>query len=126
MPRASVAWAEVGAAFVLLYVGLPWTGFRIDHILGVPPIAAPITYLGAPFIFAGAVGLAASFTFLVGQGQGTPNPRRPPQVLLTTGPWAWTRNPIVLSHAAALFGLCLFLATLSGVVLVVVLSAPVH
>jgi len=55
-----------------------------------------------------------------------PNPTMPPTALVTVGPYRWTRNPIALSHAAALFGLSLLLGSVSAVTIVVVLAIPVH
>jgi protein-S-isoprenylcysteine O-methyltransferase Ste14 len=50
----------------------------------------------------------------------------PPTALVTAGPYAWTRNPIALSHAGALIGLSLFLGSISAVAIVVILAVPVH
>jgi protein-S-isoprenylcysteine O-methyltransferase Ste14 len=126
MRRLPLAWAEVVIAFFLLYAGIPWLGFQLDRILALPPMPAVISWIGLPLLVIGALGLGWCFQLLVLRGRGTPNPRMPPQALVTEGPYAWTRNPIVLSHAAALFGLCLFLGTWSGAVLVLLLSIPVH
>ena len=50
----------------------------------------------------------------------------PPTALVTVGPYRWTRNPIALSHAAALIGLSLLLGSVSAAAIVVVLAIPVH
>jgi len=55
-----------------------------------------------------------------------PNPIAPPETLVTVGPYAWTRNPIALSHAMALIGLSLVVGSISAVTLVIILSIPVH
>src|SRR5207302_11218819 len=59
------------------------------------------------------------FALFVQVGRGTPNPTMPPTALVTVGPYRWTRNPIALSHAAALFGLSLLLGSVSAVAIVV-------
>jgi len=50
----------------------------------------------------------------------------PPQALVTVGPFAWTRNPIALSHAAALIGLSAWLGSVSAVIIILLLGTPVH
>jgi len=126
MPRLRLAWAEVAIAFFLLYAGIPWLGLQLDRALQAPRLPDVVSWIGLPLLVLGAAGLGWCFQLLVLRGRGTPNPRMPPQALVTSGPYAWTRNPIVLAHAAALFGLCLFLRTLSGAALVLLLSIPVH
>ena len=126
MRGRAVAWAEIAFAFVLLYGGVPWVGLQLDGLFHVPPLPTPLRWAGYLFLFVGAVGLAWCFSLFVRRGRGTPNPMLPPQVLVVQGPYAWTRNPIALSHAAALFGLCLLLGSVSAAALVVVLSVPVH
>jgi protein-S-isoprenylcysteine O-methyltransferase Ste14 len=74
----------------------------------------------------GLAGLAWCFALFVRVGRGTPNPTLPPAALVTVGPYRWTRNPIALSHAAALFGLSLVLGSVSAAAVVVILAIPVH
>lgn len=112
--------------FAILYTGIPWVGLQIDRALGVPPWPWPIPWLGLLVLFIGVGGLVWCFLLFARVGRGTPNPTRPPQVLVTIGPYAWTRNPIALFHAAALVGLSLFLGSVSAVVIVVLLSFPIH
>ena len=50
----------------------------------------------------------------------------PPQRLVTSGPFAWTRNPIVLSHALASLGVAFLVASPSAVLLVLILGVPVQ
>lgn len=126
MKRRALAWGEIAFAFFLLYAGVPWVGLQLDRLFRIPPLPEPIRWIGLPFLIVGAAGLAWCFSLFVRRGRGTPNPMMPPQLLVVEGPFAWTRNPIALSHAAALFGLCLVLGSLSAVILIVVLSIPVH
>jgi protein-S-isoprenylcysteine O-methyltransferase Ste14 len=120
------AWAEMVALFFLLYAGVPWTGLQIDGALGIPPWPFPLRWLGLGLCSFGLAGLACCFVLLARVGRGTPNPGRPPQALVTVGPYAWTRNPIALSHAAALIGLSAFLGSVSAVAIVILLAFPIH
>jgi len=124
--RRIVAWSEMFVLFVLLYVGIPWTGSTIDGFLRIPPWPSPIRWIGAVLLVVGLVGLAWCFALFVRVGRGTPNPTLPPKALVTVGPYRWTRNPIALSHAAALFGLSLVLGSVSAAAIVVILAIPVH
>ena len=121
-----LAWSEMFVLFVLLYVGIPWTGLTIDGFLRIPPWPSPVHWIGAMLLVVGLAGLAWCFALFVRVGRGTPNPTLPPKALVTVGPYRWTRNPIALSHAAALFGLSLVLGSVSAAAIVVILAIPVH
>ena len=112
--------------FVALYAGVPWWGLQIDRTLRIAPWPAPIPWFGLVLLAFGFGVLAWCFVLFQRVGRGTPNPILPPQSLVTIGPFAWTRNPIALSHAAALVGLSLFLGSVAAVVIILVLALPVH
>ena len=124
--RRIVAWSEMFLLFVLLYIGIPWTGLTFDAFLRIPPWPSPIRWIGLLLLAFGLAGLAWCFALFVRVGRGTPNPSRPPTALVTVGPYRWTRNPIALSHASALIGLSLLLSSVSAAAIVVVLAIPVH
>ena len=126
MASRAGAWAQMVVLFLALYAGIPWAGLEMDRLFEVPPWPFPLPWFGLGLGFVGLAGLAWCFALFARIGRGTPNPARPPQVLITVGPYAWTRNPIALSHAAALIGLSVFLGSVSAVVIVVLLSIPVH
>jgi len=121
-----VAWGEMAVLFALLYVGVPWAGLQVDRWLSIPPWPSPIPWLGLALFAVGVIGLGWCFALFVRVGRGTPNPLMPPEVLVTAGPYAWTRNPIATSHAAAIIGLSAFLGSISAVAIIVVLAVPVH
>ncbi len=126
MASRAAAWLESFGLFVALYVGLPLAGFLLDAWLGWPPIPAPWRWLGFAPLILGAAGVAWCFLLFVRVGRGTPNPLVPPQVLVTTGPFAWTRNPIILSHALAALGEAVVVASPAAVVIVLLLGIPVQ
>jgi protein-S-isoprenylcysteine O-methyltransferase Ste14 len=111
--------------FAALYVGLPLLGTGIDRVFRLPAIPEPVRVAGVAPLIVGGLGLAWCFALFVRIGKGTPNPARPPNVLVTNGPYAWTRNPIVLSHALAVLGLGLILGSPGTIVLLLVLAVPV-
>src|SRR5256886_17079529 len=121
-----LAWSETFVLFVLLYAGIPWAGLTIDGFLRIPPWPSPVRWIGLVLLVVGLAGLAWCFALFVRVGRGTPNPTMPPTALVTVGPYRWTRNPIALSHAAALFGLSLFVGSVSAAVIVLFLAIPVH
>lgn len=78
--------------------------------------------LGLGALFPGSLGVALGVPFLVlgtalcgwcvvrfWKARGTPVPMNPPRELVTSGPYAWVRNPMVTGVFAALFGLGLVL-----------------
>lgn len=126
MTSRAVAWSESAALFALLYIGIPWTGLRLDDVLGLPGLPAWISVPGISLAVFGAIGLVWCFTLFAQRGGGTPNPIRPPQRLVTSGPYGLTRNPIILFHAATLLGLSLFVGSPSATFITVVLGVPAY
>lgn len=126
MANRVVAWAESASLFIALYVGLPWMGLTLDSILRSPALPDFLRWIGIVPLVLGAGGVTWCFALFVRVGRGTPNPTRPPERLVTTGPFAWTRNPIVLSHACASLGVALLVGSLSATVLVLLLGIPVQ
>ena len=125
MPSRPAAWVESVALFLALYLGVPAAGIELDGWLGWPSFPDVVRWIGVLPLVLGAAGIAWSFVLFVRVGQGTPNPLVPPRVLVTTGPFAWTRNPIILSHALASLGVALLVASPAAVVIVLVLGLPV-
>ncbi len=120
------AWAESVVLFVALYVGVPAVGLTADRVLDWPVLPDAVRWAGLAPLLLGAAGIAWCFTLFVRVGRGTPNPLVPPTILVTTGPFAWTRNPIILSHALASLGLALVVASPAAVLLVLALGVPVQ
>src|SRR6266487_2977416 len=123
--RRIVAWSEMAVLFALLYIGVPWAGLQVDRWLGIPAWPWPLPWLGLGLFAIGVAGLGWCFALFVRVGRGTPNPTAPPAVLVTVRPYAWTRNPIAMSHAAALIGLSVLVGSVSAVAIVVALAERV-
>ncbi len=126
MANRAAAWLESLGLFVALYAGLPIVGVVFDRVLGWPAIPAPWSWSGLALLVPGAAGIAWCFSLFVRVGRGTPNPWVPPQALVTSGPFAWTRNPIILSHALAALGESLVVGSPASAVLVLLLGLPVQ
>jgi len=53
------------------------------------------------------------------RGGGGPGPEKPPDRLVTTGPYAYTRNPMYLGHLIFLTGLTLTLGSLPALLITI-------
>ena len=126
MASRAVAWLESVGLFLALYLGVPAAGLTLDRLLGWSPLPDLTRWVGLLPLLVGAAGIAWCFALFVRVGNGTPNPLVPPQSLVTVGPFAWTRNPIILSHALASLGVALVVASPSAVVVVLLLAIPVQ
>ena len=60
-----------------------------------------------------------------GGGRGEKWEEKPPR-LITTGPYAFTRNPVYLGHIIFMLGLALTVHSLAGTVLAVVIGVTFH
>jgi len=125
MDRRIVAWAEISIVFLALYLGVPLAGLTIDRGLGLATLPVPLRFAGLAFLLVGLGGLAWCFS-LFARAHGTPNPRLPPSRLVTTGPYAWTRNPIAGSHFLAVLGLALVVGSPGAALLVFLLGIPAN
>lgn len=123
MRRRLLAWSETAALFVGLYVGLPLLGRLADDALGFPAPPDPVRWAGLPPLALGLFGLGWSLATFARVG-GTPNPIAPPPRLVTSGPFAWTRNPIILSHFFGALGASLIAGSIIAVLTVFLLSLP--
>ena len=125
MDRRIVAWGEISIVFLALYLGAPLAGLTIDRGLGLPTIPIAVRFAGVPFLLVGLAGLAWCFS-LFARARGTPNPRLPPRRLVTSGPYAWTRNPIAGSHFLAVLGVALVVGSPGAVLIVFLLGIPAN
>src|SRR5881397_1503245 len=125
MDRRIVAWAEISLVFLALYLGVPLAGLSIDRGLGLATLPTVVRLAGLVFLFVGLTGLAWCFSLFAG-ARGTPNPRLPPSRLVTSGPYAWTRNPIAGSHFLAVLGVALVVGSPGALLIVFLLGIPAN
>jgi protein-S-isoprenylcysteine O-methyltransferase Ste14 len=94
------------------WLGLP----RLTHRVASPIVALALTLPG--------LGLALWTIYeQVTRGRGTPAPMMPTQELITGGPFRYCRNPMTLGTAVAFTGLCVWIGSLSALVIVLALTA---
>lgn len=93
-------------------------GMATDRVLRLPALLprALGLGLGVPLMGAGAC-LTGWCVWQFRQARGTPVPVNPPEVLLTSGPYLWVRNPMVTGVFAVLFGLGLILQSMAVVLI---------
>ncbi|MFC1888243.1 methyltransferase family protein [Thermodesulfobacteriota bacterium] len=60
------------------------------------------------------------------RAKGTPVPFNPPQEIVTVGPYAWSRNPMLTGVFACLFGLGFFLNSISMVLIWTPMFVLIH
>ena len=125
MDRRIVAWAEISLLFAALYLGVPLAGLSIDRGLGLQTLPTVVRFAGFFLLLVGLAGLAWCFSLFAG-ARGTPNPRLPPSRLVASGPYAWTRNPIVGSHFLAVLGVALVVGSAGAVLVVFLLGIPAN
>jgi protein-S-isoprenylcysteine O-methyltransferase Ste14 len=110
----------------LFLVAVPYALYRlsrlIDSWLGMEPLGPESLRLGLglPFLLLGLGFVLWSNLFLVTRGRGGPtdgfgvaiSPRT--EKLVVTGPYRYTRNPMVFGAFSAYLSLCLFLGSIGG------------
>ena len=88
----------------------------IDSMLGFPKLLSgpPGTLIGAILLVPGLV-IWVWCVVWFSKAKGTPVPFNPPRQLVTTGPYAWSRNPMMAGVFAFLFGIGFLLHSVSMV-----------
>ncbi|MBI4516949.1 MAG: isoprenylcysteine carboxylmethyltransferase family protein [Deltaproteobacteria bacterium] len=95
--------------FLLFMVALPWAA----HWLLPAAIALPGWLRaggGGLFFFGGVVVWAVCLDLFSRRGRGTPFPLDAPRLLVTSGPFAWVRNPIMAAELSVIWGEALYVA----------------
>jgi len=95
-------------AFAFIFIAL-----QIDRLLQLPTISSPLNLIiGLPLILVGVVLTGWSvFHFL--KVKGTPVPINPPPKLVNTGPYAYTRNPMLTGVFFLMFGIGFWIGSFS-------------
>jgi protein-S-isoprenylcysteine O-methyltransferase Ste14 len=100
--------------FLLLLVFLVVVSLEVDTWLGLPPLlSASLHIIGSlPLLALGLFFMSWSILHFL-KVRGTPVPFNPPPKLVTTGPYALVRNPMLSGVFIVFFGLGLLLRSIS-------------
>jgi len=108
--------------FLLVFLGL-----LLDDVYNIQKfIYFPFNLIGAIPIFIGVIILDYAGRTLERFGKGTSNPLKPPKYLVTTGPYAYSRNPQHLSGFFIKFGISILFGSLSMIFLTFIYSLAFH
>ncbi len=105
----------IGAFFyALLTFSFVVVALQVDRLLGISDIfPRPLSIILALPIFSFAMFLIGWSVLNFLRAKGTPVPFNPPPQLVTTGPYAYTRNPMLTGVFALLFGFGVLLGSAS-------------
>ncbi len=95
--------------FVIPYISVQadrWFAFRW-------PLTPWLSWLGWPLLAIGLAVAAWCVRLFATMGGGTPNPMRPPVHLVESGPYGYSRNPMMLAGWVAGLGLALLLQSVT-------------
>lgn len=115
--RRRVLLTPVGlVVFAGLFFLVVFGSLHMDRALGFPELLAGAvgSLIGGVLLAAGLV-LWAWCVLWFRKARGTPVPFNPPPGLVTAGPYAWSRNPMLTAVFTCLFGLGFFLHSVSMV-----------
>jgi len=113
--RGRTLLTPVGAVIFGLFITLfVVSALTFDKWLDLPKIIPmPINFYIAIPIFAAGVFITAWSIICFLKSGGTPVPVNPPPKLVTTGPYAYTRNPMLTGIFIMLFGIGAMIGSLS-------------
>jgi protein-S-isoprenylcysteine O-methyltransferase Ste14 len=101
----------------LIYLGHLLSALILQWVVPLPlPWPLPLRILGA-VVLLGGVALAGAAVREMRKLHTTPDPRQPVVILVTTGPYRLSRNPIYLGMLLAFLGFTLLAGTLWGVLI---------
>ena len=102
----------VRAALFIVVVPASVAGWIPWYAAGSPPFApragAPLAALSIVMVIAGWTALLICAREFARAGRGTPAPYDPPRSLVTSGLYRFTRNPMYVGVATAIFGQALW------------------
>lgn len=131
--RAPIAWyivktlLHLAITWVLLLGVVPWLVVRMQerlewHALFFPPQPLPAMVI---FTLASLVALWAALALAI-VGQGTPARIDAPRTLVVIGPYAWVRNPMVVSGLVQSGAVALYRGSILLVILILLTGATWH
>ena len=106
---------RVGLVFGVVWVLVPvFGGLYTDAALGLPRLLPPVlgVAMGIPLLAAG-LALHVWSVVLFARAKGTGVPFNPPPRVVTQGPYAWTRNPMLIGLFAGLMGIGFLMSSMS-------------
>ena len=116
---------NAAAFFAVFLAALPWLFHRA--IGGALPLHGIFSRVLGVILFAAAVLVWYwCLVAFVRQGRGTPFPLDAPRHLVTTGPYAIIRNPIMATEAAVTWAEVLYFGSLGVLVYAVLVSVLAH
>jgi protein-S-isoprenylcysteine O-methyltransferase Ste14 len=104
----------VGTGFLVILLLAILVSFYLDRLLGFPEfLSRPYSiFISIPFLLVGSsVWIWCAWRFL--KAKGTPVPINPPQKLITDGPYAYTRNPMMTGVFMMLAGIGILFQSVS-------------
>lgn len=105
----------IGGAVFLIFLGtIVFLSAQVDGILGYRQLLPnPFnTIVSLPFICTGTFLILWSILHFI-KARGTPVPFNPPRKLVNTGPYAYSRNPMLTGVFSLLFGVAILLQSVS-------------
>jgi len=109
----------------LFFFLIPYICLHIDKIRNLPqPISYPLNLIGIPISILGVMLSLWCVELFFKVGKGTPAPIAPPTRLVVTGPYRYTRNPMVIGLFTILVGLGILLKSLSLLIFLFCLILP--
>ena len=105
----------IGATFFLfLTASFVVLARQVDRMLGFStPLSEPLSIiLSVPVFLAGSLLCLWTVTLFL-RAKGTPVPINPPPKVITTGPYAYCRNPMLTGVFLILFGLAIWYGSIS-------------
>lgn len=111
--------------FSIFVVALPLLADRLlDR--GIPLAFGIRAWLAGGLAAAGLVLWLACLDAFSRHGRGTPLPADAPRLLVTRGPFRWTRNPIMLAELLLIWAAALWLASWGAVLYAVAVCIVAH
>lgn len=133
--KLSTRKAAFGIAITFLMAGIAapvaywFLTIAVDNAFNLKPVLdAPYSLiLAGAMILIGAFWLTWAYSYLHFVGEGMPlevfgRPFHPTRTLVTTGPYAYSRNPMVLGLLFLLLGVALLRGSISGLIMVPIIG----